>query len=79
MKQSNPDMPSSPRWGTMTKLVVSLALLVIVAAFLVRFQGIIVPLILAFLLAYLFYPIATLLDRIPRLSWRMWRHSYSNR
>ena len=55
----------------MTKLVVSLTLLVIVAAFLVRFQGIIVPLILAFLLAYLFYPIATLIDRIPRLSWRM--------
>jgi predicted PurR-regulated permease PerM len=55
----------------MTKLVVSLTLLVIVAALLVRFQALIVPLLLAFVLAYLFYPIATLLDRVPHLSWRM--------
>ena len=67
--QSSPS--TSPRWGTMTKLVVSLAMLVIVAALLVRFKALIVPLLLAFVLAYLFYPIATLLDRIPRLSWRM--------
>ena len=55
----------------MTKLVISLALLVIVAALLIRFQALIVPLLLAFILAYLFYPLATLLDRIPRISWRM--------
>ena len=69
MTQSNP--ATSPRWGTMTKLVISLASLVIVAALLVRFQALIVPLLLAFVLAYLFYPFATLLDRIPRISWRM--------
>ncbi len=69
MTQSNP--ATSPRWGAMTKLVFSLTLLVIVAALLVRFQALIVPLLLAFVLAYLFYPIATTLDRIPRLSWRM--------
>lgn len=68
MTQSNP--ATSPRWGAMTKLVFSLTLLVIVAALLVRFQALIVPLLLAFVLAYLFYPIATTLDRIPRLSWR---------
>jgi predicted PurR-regulated permease PerM len=62
---------NSPRWGTMTKLVVSLALLAIVGAFLVHFKGIIVPLLLAFVLAYLFYPVATLIDRVPHLSWRM--------
>ena len=62
---------TSPSWGTMTKLVISLALLVIVAALLIRFQALIVPLLLAFILAYLFYPLATLLDRIPRISWRM--------
>jgi len=71
MTQSNPTTHSSPRWGAMTKLVISLTLLVIVAALLVRFQAIIAPLMLAFVLAYLFYPIATLIDRIPRLSWRM--------
>ncbi len=69
MNRSNPT--TSPRWGTMTKLVISLTLLVIIAALLVRFQALIVPLLLAFVLAYLFYPIATLIDRIPRLSWRM--------
>jgi predicted PurR-regulated permease PerM len=55
----------------MTKLVISLTLLVIIAALLVRFQALVVPLMLAFVLAYLFYPIATMLDRIPRISWRM--------
>ena len=62
---------TSPRWGAMTKLVVSLALLVIVAGLLIRFQALIVPLLLAFILAYLFYPVATLIDRVPFLSWRM--------
>ena len=55
----------------MTKLVVSLTLLVILAALLIRFKTLIVPLLLAFVLSYLFYPIAMLLDRIPRISWRM--------
>jgi len=69
MKQSS--TPTSPRWGAMTKLVVSLTLLVIIATLLVRFQVLVVPLLLAFILAYLFYPIATLLDRVPYLSWRL--------
>jgi predicted PurR-regulated permease PerM len=30
-----------------------------------------VPILLAFVLAYLFYPIATLIDRVPKISWRM--------
>jgi predicted PurR-regulated permease PerM len=62
---------TSPRWGAMTKLVVSLTLLVIIAALLVRFQSLVVPVMLAFVLAYLFYPIAKLINRIPRLSWRV--------
>jgi predicted PurR-regulated permease PerM len=69
MTKSNP--ATSPRWGAMTKLVVSLTMLVIIAALLIRFQALIVPLLLAFVVAYLFYPIATLIDRIPRISWRM--------
>ena len=55
----------------MTKLVVSLVMLVIIAALLIRFQALVVPILLAFVLAYLFYPIATLIDHIPRISWRM--------
>lgn len=71
MPQSSQSSPSSPRWGAMTKLVVSLALLAIIGTFLVHFKAIIVPLMLAFVLAYLFYPIATLIDRVPHLSWRL--------
>jgi predicted PurR-regulated permease PerM len=63
--------PTSPRWGAMTKLVVSLVMLVIIAALLVRFQALIAPLLLAFVLAYLFYPIASLIDRVPHISWRV--------
>jgi len=62
---------SSPRWGATTKLVVSLTMLVIIAALLVHFQALVVPLFLAFILAYLFYPIATLIDGILHLSWRV--------
>ena len=62
---------TSPRWGAMTKLVVSLALLTIIGTFLVHFNAIIVPLLLAFVLAYLFYPVATLIDRVPHLPWRV--------
>jgi len=55
----------------MTKLVVTLTSLVIIAFLLVRFQALIIPLMLAFVFAYLFYPVATLLDNIPKISWRM--------
>jgi len=55
----------------MTKLIVSLVLLVIIAALLIHFNALIVPLLLAFVLAYLFYPIASLINRMPRVSWRI--------
>lgn len=64
-------VPASPRWGAMTKLIVSLVLLVIIAALLIHFNALIVPLLLAFVLAYLFYPIASLINRMPRVSWRI--------
>ncbi len=69
MTQSNPT--TSPRWNSMTKLVITIILIVIVAALLIHFNALIVPLAIAFILAYLFQPIASLLDRIPKFSWRM--------
>ena len=71
MTESTSTTSTSPRWGATTKLVVTLTALVILAALLVRFQSLIVPLAIAFILAYLFQPIASLFDRIPRFSWRM--------
>lgn len=61
----------SPTWGSTTKLVVTLVAVVIIAALLIRFQALIVPLAIAFILAYLFHPLATLIERIPHFSWRM--------
>jgi len=62
---------SSPRWGPTTKLVVGLTLVAIIAALVVYFRGIIGPLLLAFILAYLLHPLAARLSRATRLSWRM--------
>ena len=69
MTKSTPT--ASPRWNSTTKLIVTLIIVVGVTALLIRFKMLIVPLAIAFILAYLFQPIASLLDKIPRLSWRM--------
>ena len=61
---------SSPRWGATTKLVVALTIVAAAAALMVRFQSIIVPLFMAFILSYLLHPMASLLSRWTRLSWR---------
>ncbi len=60
---------SSPTWGTNTKLVIALTIIVIIGALLVKFQFIITPLVMAFLLSYLFHPVADLLQRKLRFSW----------
>jgi predicted PurR-regulated permease PerM len=60
---------TSPSWGTNTKLVVALTIVVVIGALLVKFQFIITPLLIALLLAYLFHPIANFLQRKLNLSW----------
>lgn len=62
--------PESPRWGSTTKLVVSLTIVAGVAALVIQFRGFIGPLILAFLLAYLLLPVAERLRHSARLPWR---------
>lgn len=61
--------PSSPGWGTNTKLVIALTIIVIIGALLVKFQFIITPLVMAFLLSYLFHPVADFLQRKLHFSW----------
>ncbi len=61
----------SPPWGGNVKLVVGLTIVAIVAAFLVRFQSIIAPLLLTFILTYLLHPLISKLSSATRLSWRM--------
>ncbi len=61
----------SPPWSSTTKLVVSLTIVAIAAGLIIQFRGIIVPLLLAFMLAYLFSPLAELLQRKLRFSWQL--------
>jgi predicted PurR-regulated permease PerM len=67
MEESRP--PNSPKWGTMTKLVVTLTLVVILGALLVRFKFIIGPVLMAFILSYLLFPVAALMSKKTPLSW----------
>jgi predicted PurR-regulated permease PerM len=63
--------PASPRWGAMTKLVVTMTAVVILGALVVRFHTIIGPILMAFILAYLLHPLASLLYRKLHFSWAM--------
>jgi predicted PurR-regulated permease PerM len=70
--QEPPDvLPRSPRWGATTKLIVGLSLVSVSAFLLFRFLNIVGPLLLAFILAYLIYPIAETVRKWFRFSWRM--------
>jgi predicted PurR-regulated permease PerM len=62
---------TSPRWGNTTKLVVALTFVAILAGLLIRFRVIIGPALIAFILAYLLYPLANFLHRRVRMSWRL--------
>ena len=61
--------PSSPRWGSTAKLVVSLTVVFILGILLVRFRSIIGPVLTAFVLAYLLHPLISFLERKMRFSW----------
>ncbi len=67
MERTQP--PGSPRWGSMTKLVVSLTLVVILGALLIRFKYVVIPVLFAFFLAYLLFPLASRLDRSTPIPW----------
>lgn len=61
---------SSPVWTSTTKLVVGLTMVGIVAALLIRFNTLIGPLLIAFMLSYLLHPLASRLSERSELSWR---------
>jgi len=69
MSEGNPP-GLSPKWGTMTKMLIGLTVIAVIAALLVQFRTIIGPLILAFILTYLLHPVAAFLSRVTHLSWR---------
>jgi predicted PurR-regulated permease PerM len=59
----------SPRWGPLTKFLVALILVVVAGAVLLRFQRMIVPLVMAVILTYLLRPVVMALTTQTRLSW----------
>lgn len=54
----------------MTKLIVALTSVAIVGALIIRFHTLIAPLLMAFILAYLFHPLAMFLHQKIPLGWR---------
>src|SRR5512133_1279856 len=61
---------SSPRWSSTTKLLVGLVLIGIFAFLLIRFQGLISPLLMILIISYLFHPLAALIANSFGLSWK---------
>jgi len=68
-QMTEPQPSASPSWGATTKLVVALTIVAMVAALLIKFQSIISPLLIALVLAYLFHPVASFLQRRLHFSW----------
>ena len=67
MSETQP--PASPRWGANAKLVVAITAMVILGALVVRFHTLIVPILMAFIVAYLLHPIAARMSLNTPLSW----------
>ena len=67
---SSPLSTSSPRWSPTTKLLVGLVLVGIIAFLLNRFATLITPLLMIFILAYLFHPLSSAISRGLDISWR---------
>ncbi len=61
----------SPSWSWTTRLVVGITMVAIAAFLAVRFQNLIAPLLLAFILAYLFYPLARALTSSVKIPWHL--------
>ncbi len=62
---------NTPKWGSSTKLIVALTFVAVIAGLLIKFQGILPPLIIMILLAYLFNPIADFISRKLHFPWRV--------
>ncbi|MFN3307682.1 MAG: AI-2E family transporter [Anaerolineales bacterium] len=61
---------SSPKWGATTKLIVGLSLAAILALLVIQFRHLVGPLILAFMLSYLLYPVAAWLTKVVKVRWQ---------
>jgi predicted PurR-regulated permease PerM len=65
-----PHFTTSPRWSPTTKLLVGLVVVGIIAFLFIRFTSLLTPLLMIFILAYIFHPIATMISYWLRVSWK---------
>lgn len=63
-------LPTSPRWSSTTKLLVGLVLVGLIAFLIYRFESLIPPLLLIFIIAYLFHPLTASIANNLRISWK---------
>ncbi len=61
---------TSPRWSSTTKLLVGLVIIGIIAFLVSRFQSLIPPLLMIFIIAYLFHPLTALIANGLGISWK---------
>jgi predicted PurR-regulated permease PerM len=61
----------SPRWSSVTKLVVALTAIAGVIGLVIHFNTLVGPLLMSFIVAYLFYPAAGWLAARLHLAWRV--------
>lgn len=60
----------SPRWGSTTKLLVGLVIVGIITFFIYRFATLISPLLMIFIIAYLFHPLTAQIANGLKISWK---------
>jgi len=69
--EEQPESNQTPPWSWTTKLVVGLAVTALAIWLLVQLQDFLGPIIAAFILAYLIYPIASFLQKRVKIPWRI--------
>ncbi|MCC6148449.1 MAG: AI-2E family transporter [Anaerolineaceae bacterium] len=70
-EQNTENKVASPGWSNNTKLVVALTFVAVLVGVLVKFRNLIGPLLLAFIVSYLVYPLIEKLHHKLRIPWRL--------
>ncbi len=61
----------SPRWSAITKLTVSLTIIVLLGAFIIHFKGLFGPVLFSFIVAYVLHPVVSFITRKTPLTWKI--------
>lgn len=64
------NITTSPRWSSTTKLLAGLILVGLIAFLIYRFESLIPPLLLIFIISYLFHPLTAMIANNLHISWK---------